>query len=204
VATHYDTLGVSSDASASEVRAAYIARARALHPDRHAGRDASDVARSERAMQEVNIAWSVLGDPAARQAYDATLRPVETPAAPPRQTPWPVVVLDEPRDFGPALPRLVRIGPIVLILAVLGAIFVFTAFAAGSRSVDVPGRSSGSSTDAIVEGSCVQIGSTLTPVRCSDPHDARVVAVVAGTTDCAYREVPYTLGIGRVACLAPA
>ena len=202
MATHYDTLGVRPDATAAEIRTAYLARARALHPDRHAGRAAPDVARSERAMQDVNAAWSVLGDVAARRAYDATLRPVESVPAPARQTPWPVVVLDEPREFGPALPRLVRIGPIVLVLAVLGAIFVFTAFPAGSRSVKVPTRTSGAEAEPAV-GSCVVVGASLTTVRCSEPNDARVAAVVTSSADCGVREIPFPLRDSRVACLSP-
>lgn len=62
--THYDVLGVSSDATHAEVRAAYRSAARDHHPD--AGGDA------ER-MRALNRAWTVLGDPVRRAAYDRAL-----------------------------------------------------------------------------------------------------------------------------------
>lgn len=52
-------------ATPGEIRRAYRARARVLHPDRHGG--------DERAMQKLNEAWRVLSDPARRRAYDAGL-----------------------------------------------------------------------------------------------------------------------------------
>jgi len=63
--THYEVLGIPPQASAAEVRAAYRAAARSVHPD---------AGGSPVAMQAVNAAWRVLGDPGRRAAYDATLR----------------------------------------------------------------------------------------------------------------------------------
>jgi curved DNA-binding protein CbpA len=60
----YARLGVPSTASADEIRAAYRARARELHPDRQGSGATRD-------MAELNDAWRVLSDPAARRAYDA-------------------------------------------------------------------------------------------------------------------------------------
>ena len=57
----YDVLGASPSATADELRQAYLRQARHLHPDQ-----AGDLA----AMQELNAAWEVLGDPAARAVYD--------------------------------------------------------------------------------------------------------------------------------------
>ena len=64
--TFYEILGVSRHASAAELRRAYLEQARLLHPDTAADAD-------ERAMQAVNGAWAVLGDPARRRAYDTEL-----------------------------------------------------------------------------------------------------------------------------------
>ncbi len=63
---HYETLGVASDASADEIRAAYRALARRHHPDRGPV-DAG-------AMARINEAYRVLGEPSRRAVYDAARR----------------------------------------------------------------------------------------------------------------------------------
>ena len=68
--SHYDVLKVSSDAPPEVVQAAYRCLARLLHPDTNP--DDSTGARV-RAMQELNAAYAVLGDPGKRRAYDKTL-----------------------------------------------------------------------------------------------------------------------------------
>ncbi|MEM1332035.1 MAG: J domain-containing protein [Actinomycetota bacterium] len=67
--THYDTLGVAPDATATAIRDAYRELARRFHPDRVA----SSAAGADR-MPEVNEAYRVLSDPGRRAVYDATLR----------------------------------------------------------------------------------------------------------------------------------
>lgn len=61
----YEVLGVPRGASRAEIRRAYLTLARRHHPDR--GGDPA-------AMQAVNAAWAVLGDPARRRAWDAEHR----------------------------------------------------------------------------------------------------------------------------------
>jgi curved DNA-binding protein CbpA len=70
---HYEVLGVDPGCDPGEVRKAYLAAARRYHPDFHA--DADEVTRvgNARRMQELNQAWEVLGDPAARASYDRSL-----------------------------------------------------------------------------------------------------------------------------------
>lgn len=63
---HYLVLGVTRRASTEEIRRAYRALARQLHPD-VSGNSRETMAR----MAEVNRAWSVLSDPVARREYDA-------------------------------------------------------------------------------------------------------------------------------------
>lgn len=63
-ADHYAALRVARGASPAEVRAAFTARCRALHPDA-GGRAAGDE------LARVVEAFRVLRDPAARAAYDA-------------------------------------------------------------------------------------------------------------------------------------
>lgn len=71
--THYDVLGISADAKTETVKRAYYKRARAYHPDAHAGSTAELIDEAERAMAALNSAWSVLRDPKARRSYDQSL-----------------------------------------------------------------------------------------------------------------------------------
>ncbi len=61
---HYDTLGVSREASPEEIKKAYRRLARELHPDVNPGADASEKFKS------VTHAYDVLSDPQQRQQYD--------------------------------------------------------------------------------------------------------------------------------------
>jgi molecular chaperone DnaJ len=61
----YDTLGVSKNASADEIKKAYRKLARQYHPDRNPG-DKS----SEERFKEVQGAYDVLSDPDKRKQYD--------------------------------------------------------------------------------------------------------------------------------------
>ena len=62
--THYETLGVSRQATSAEIRTAYRTAARRLHPD---------AGGSPAGMRDLNAAWQVLRDPGRRAAYDRTL-----------------------------------------------------------------------------------------------------------------------------------
>jgi preprotein translocase subunit Sec63 len=71
---HYDVLGVRPDASAAELRQAYLDLARRHHPDRLGG--------STERMRVLNEAWETLGDPERRQRYDRSLTgPAPRPSA---------------------------------------------------------------------------------------------------------------------------
>lgn len=76
--THYDVLGIKTDASADVVKRAYYKRARAYHPDAHAGSTVELIDEAERAMAAVNVAWNVLSDPSLRRDYDLTLAEAAT------------------------------------------------------------------------------------------------------------------------------
>ncbi len=78
MATHYDTLGIKPTSTTQEVRKAYLRRARALHPDRQLDRPPAEARKAEQAMQQVNVAWNVLSDPAKKAEYDSVLRPGST------------------------------------------------------------------------------------------------------------------------------
>jgi preprotein translocase subunit Sec63 len=121
-ATLYDVLGVTPSSSHEEPRRAYIDRALRYHPDRQEHEDLAGRAEAERRMQDANAAWAVLGDREARAAYDAEL--VEAGILdPPDHEEGPEVAPE------PVRARLTRLLPLLVVLVVLGAIFLFTAYA---------------------------------------------------------------------------
>ncbi len=62
---YYQTLGVSNNASADEIKKAYRKLALKYHPDRNAGNK-----EAEEKFKEVSIAYETLSDPQKRQQYD--------------------------------------------------------------------------------------------------------------------------------------
>lgn len=182
LATHYETLGVRSDASAAQIRQAYLELARELHPDRRGGTNAAEAADTTRRMQAVNEAWHALSDPGRRVRYDASLDGVRTrgpsrPTAPAR----PRVVVDDEGDIyryhsAGGWPMLVRGLPWLLVFGTLAAIFVFTAFATTDRSgptttTEPPPRVRAEA------GECFALTEQFVlPVPCTDPGAQGVVA----------------------------
>jgi len=61
---YYRILGVSHGATQAQIKDAYRALAKRLHPDLNQGKDTTEV------FQKVNEAYSVLSDPAQRAEYD--------------------------------------------------------------------------------------------------------------------------------------
>jgi hypothetical protein len=76
IKSHYDVLGVASTATEREIKSAYRAKARRVHPDR-VSREKEQSASLE--MAELNDAWAVLSDPKRRRQYDDSLRVVREP-----------------------------------------------------------------------------------------------------------------------------
>jgi curved DNA-binding protein CbpA len=66
--SHYDTLRVDRGAAPECVRKAYRQLAQQFHPDKHPGKSAA-----AQVMAQINQAYEVLSDPAARAAYDSWL-----------------------------------------------------------------------------------------------------------------------------------
>lgn len=60
----YTILGVDAGATHDEIKAAYKAKAKELHPDKTGG--------NTEAMQELNRAYAILKDPKKRKKYDET------------------------------------------------------------------------------------------------------------------------------------
>jgi len=105
----YEVLGVARASTRPQIRAAYVARARAAHPDLVGG-DGLD------AMRALNEAWAILKDVDRRSEYDATVETVTIAATPAARsgsgramdpnTPFWTGAMGPPpgRPFGPVLP----------------------------------------------------------------------------------------------------
>lgn len=61
---YYELLGVSPDASGEELRRAYLHQTRLWHPDANPSPEAGE------RMQQINVAYEELSDPARRATYD--------------------------------------------------------------------------------------------------------------------------------------
>jgi curved DNA-binding protein CbpA len=73
----YKVLQVDSEAEDEVIQAAYRRLARKYHPDT-AGDDATAAAR----MSAINAAWELIGEPAARAAYDGSRRAASAASVP--------------------------------------------------------------------------------------------------------------------------
>ncbi len=197
--TLYEVLGVPSGATRDEIRVAYVAQARASHPDRHAGEDTAARAAATDRMQAVNDAWRVLRDPEARAAYDRSLVAPQTARAA-QVAAAAAAGLDEVDvPFHPTADlaaSVVRSLPWIVVLAVLAAIFVFTAFARQPDPATTP--------VAELIGRCVAvgIGGELDVVACSEPNDGRVQTSVADLAHCPSGTRPIARGEGFL-CVRP-
>ncbi len=66
----YGVLGVSRDASDSEIKSAYKRKVIKFHPDRMVGHPAADIKKSEDKIKEINEAYTVLSNKQKKQAFD--------------------------------------------------------------------------------------------------------------------------------------
>ena len=71
--THYDVLGITQEAVQEDIKRAYYRKARAYHPDAHAGSADPVLHEASRAMAALNAAWNVLRDERLRAEYDDAL-----------------------------------------------------------------------------------------------------------------------------------
>jgi hypothetical protein len=110
-------------------------------------------------------------------------------------------VLDD--DPGPPLSLLVRVGPIVILLAVLVTIVVVTAFAAGGRLVD-PDTYGTVDPGTPEVGTCIDVNRIeVVPIGCESAVALRVEAVVAPGESCEGGTVPVWWEEDEVLCVRP-
>ena len=213
IATHYETLGVRPDATAGEIRAAYLTRARQQHPDvaGSTGSAAGSVAATSASMAELNHAYQVLRRDHTRAEYDRQLRrpsapPVTGPAAPP-------FGLDddgEPIPPSPGSRAATRVlspgGParmpwkLMGVAAVLGSIVILVSAAFVQSPREEP-------PDGILRvGSCVAVepNGDVREVGCGPDAELVVRLVIPTDATCpsAYMPRRDRLGLGT-ACVEP-
>ena len=99
-----------------------------------------------------------------------------------------MVLPDFPAESGRGLPALVRIAPVVFLLGVLGAIFVFTAYAGSGRDDETPAPDGGPAMVQVrdLRGSCIQlINGAVVPVDgLMRPPEGRIVAQASRDAEC--------------------
>lgn len=206
VATHYKTLGVTADASTGEIRKAYHDQARQWHPDRFVGKAPLEAKKAEDRMRKLNDAWAVLGDAGSRKSYDrelAGLRNNATTVGEAVQTDGGIPRID-PRLLDPEFlasrrrlmeedtevhhSGILRTITVVGFFALLGGIFIFTAYANGSSgtapSTTFPAPDLGIGIEA---GSCVRFMSegAMQERECDGPNDGRILGVREDATSAA-------------------
>lgn len=100
--SHYDILGVKESADRRAIRAAYLKKIKAAHPDRRSGKNSKEQAAA------INFAYFTLRDSRRRLAYDFDLTRARTgskAASEPAVAPWEPRVI-APRPLGRSPPPL--------------------------------------------------------------------------------------------------
>jgi molecular chaperone DnaJ len=185
--THYDTLGVDRDATATQIREAYRSLAREHHPDRATGVESGR-------MHDINEAYRVLSDPARRAVYDGHLR--QTPT---REEPDPGYPIDPRPPTGrpllepPNMPW--RTLGVAGLLAIIG-VFVLSFFTEPSEPAPPDG--------ILRNGDCVEIepDNDAREIPCTGEGDLIVRAFVSFEGTCPNGTEPHRdrQGMG-VACI---
>lgn len=159
----YEVLGVARDASQREIRDAYRALARNMHPDLA---PPGERERASRRMADINEAWEQISTAQRRRDHATrSARTVTDTSA--------VYAHVEPRQHGVGPAKFPWRAAIFFIVVGIIVVIVLNAFA----SPAVPTKP-----DQLLQpGSCVRIDDTdaVGEVRCDEPHDG-VVRVLIG------------------------
>ena len=136
---HYATLGIDPSAEYETIRQAWVAAARAHHPD-VLGEVSEDERRSaERQMHAINEAWRILGSQELRSTYDKERGRNKEESASVEEA-WSEDWFDldavDPPGFevgNPLVATVLRVLPWLVVGAIGVGIFVLSAFATNSR-----------------------------------------------------------------------
>ena len=210
IPTHYDTLGVRRDASASEIREAYLRRARLHHPDVATG----DQRATSSAMAELNRAYEVLRRPATRASYDRSLdQPTSARSAGSTETATGADPSHDDHEVRPPSPGSRTIGKILTpsgparmpwrsmaIATIVGAIVIIASAALIESPEEEP-------PDGILRiGSCVAVeeNTDVREIACGPEAElvVRLVIPTEATCPAAYLAYRDRLGLGT-ACVEP-
>jgi curved DNA-binding protein CbpA len=101
-ADHFALLGIPPDATIDAIRAAYVALAHHLNPERHSELDPATAEDAQQLLAQINVAYGVVSDPVRRADYLTELR-AELERAPRPGTPTPDQL--EPVQAGTAAER---------------------------------------------------------------------------------------------------
>ena len=71
--THYQTLGISQQATADDIKHSHRSLVKRFHPDLFPSGSAAQV-EAESRMREINVAYAALSNARKRVSYDETLR----------------------------------------------------------------------------------------------------------------------------------
>lgn len=80
---HYETLGLSREATEKEIKQAYRGLSMKYHPDKIHSSDAAEQEQANNKMQEINEAYETLSDDGKRQMYNMELNGVPFPGGSP-------------------------------------------------------------------------------------------------------------------------
>lgn len=136
---HYATLGIDPSAEYETIRQAWVAAARAHHPD-VLGEVSEDERRSaERQMHAINEAWRILGSQELKSTYDKERGRNKEESASVEETwsdDWFDLDAVDPPGFevgNPLVATVLRVLPWLVVGAIGVGIFVLSAFATNSR-----------------------------------------------------------------------
>lgn len=136
---HYATLGIDPSAEYETIRQAWVAAARAHHPD-VLGEVSEDERRSaEQQMHAINEAWRILGSQELKSTYDKERGRNKEASASVEETwsdDWFDLDAVDPPGFevgNPLVATVLRVLPWLVVGAIGVGIFVLSAFATNSR-----------------------------------------------------------------------